>query len=696
MPTAKQFLYKFIITIFVGSIAISASANARTCTKNEWNDPSWNRDGYCAEKLMQLRKGLVDREIKIGQSLNGDRETLKILTTAYEAAFNDYQSALANVPKAKYQSEFKYKKLEVPQISFKRPDQADDEQINNNFAEDTKRNNNDQTGKVPPVDSTKTSSASNGNTAPQIPKSENPPKTKTNLQVVTEMRAQRNADPKNVANQLSAAQVRLAAKQKNMSQIKADQRAAISNIRDTDSEYAEVGTRFVKEGSTVHISKSPDNSLNKDQAISEIRAKAREQKQEQRAAIKSEKQNIRKLNKLAIQESQIDDIMLEAHGAYGGRYGGERVEKTQTVNAVVETAAQLANQVSESQLINRNGQVQSNLVGRGSSATQVDAVKSQIEMMNNGKKNANRMATLTAMGAAVQGLRVQQHLSSGRKVDATAAAAQNRLAGHDPAEVAQIQDTIARNQAGEKAAQKELAFSQAAQVSRTMLQAGKLRTDARTMAAQAKMLEGQARQMGNNGFVFNPNPLNPQNPNDPSLSPGQDPGGLQPGEELPGDQMAGLEPFDPNLNDGGLPGPAPGEFRPKEGNDQGLGMGGPGLAAGGTTAAQEGQGEGGEAPGKSQVGGSYASGDEGGGSRFGRGGSGGGIGDSLANFFEKFLPEKEQVDEGGKLPEELAERNLASDGPAVLGKNKNIFEEISKKYQKKSSEGAVAFSGDRS
>lgn len=155
----------------------------------------------------------------------------------------------------------------------------------------------------------------------------------------------------------------------------------------------------------------------------------------------------------------------------------------------------------------------------------------------------------------------------------------------------------------------------------------------------------------------------------------------------------GIKDFNPNIGAGGAMGPAPGAF--KEGPLAGAGGGGQGAGGAGGTSASRGDGGGEGAPtgaGKPQTGGQYASGD--GATKFSRGGgSGAGVGFSsgLSDLLKKMLPGGDEK-KGEKASLDLAsDRSPASDQAAVIGRNKNIFIEISKRYQKKNSEKAVYF-----
>lgn len=65
---------------------------------------------------------------------------------------------------------------------------------------------------------------------------------------------------------------------------------------------------------------------------------------------------------------------------------------------------------------------------------------------------------------------------------------------------------------------------------------------------------------------------------------------------------------------------------------------------------------------------------------------------NFGDLLKKLLPgDNEKKEERASL-ELDSDRSPASDKAAVIGRNKNIFQEISKRYQKKNNEGAVIFS----
>ncbi len=153
-------------------------------------------------------------------------------------------------------------------------------------------------------------------------------------------------------------------------------------------------------------------------------------------------------------------------------------------------------------------------------------------------------------------------------------------------------------------------------------------------------------------------------------------------------QNSNINPNDPNL----VPeGPPAGAFI--ESKDQGGGGGGgagPGMA-GGTSADKSAMEAGAQGPVAVTKAGSYApvAGGAGYKSRNAGGAGKAGVDTGFADLLKKFLPGAEPEKKKGPGELQFGDRSPASNQTAVIGRNKNIFEEISKRYQKKSAEGSV-------
>jgi hypothetical protein len=160
----------------------------------------------------------------------------------------------------------------------------------------------------------------------------------------------------------------------------------------------------------------------------------------------------------------------------------------------------------------------------------------------------------------------------------------------------------------------------------------------------------------------------------------------------------GLKDFDPNFGNNNVAGQAPGEFKDAALTSAPGGGSSPGGSGGTSAARDSGDGKQDAVAGKPQSGGKYEGGD-GGGSKFSRGGGGGGSGRSgvgvdggFADLLKRMLPGGADDKAASKAAIGLDnDRTPASDRAAVISREKNIFKEISKRYLKKNSEGAVLF-----
>lgn len=397
---------------------------------------------------------------------------------------------------------------------------------------------------------------------------------------------------------------------------------------------------------------------------------------------------------------------------YCGSYGGAGCDGTRALN---QGAAQLQQTVDSSlsrAMGNRNAAVQMKLQSQGMNASQADALKAQAEMAKNGVKQIGNMVTTTQVVAGLQTMRALSHHTSQRNVLEAKAANDKeiqrlrdegtKIGGVQGAAMLAKADERARygstNSQLEIGAQKKAVGEQMMVVAGTMMKMQALAAEKKGAQAAADMLNMNAAAMNQgSNFSFTPNPVgqNPSgnDPNNPNNNPGSvvDTGTGEEGIVADGDVL------NPNMGNDGLMPPMPGQPMAGGGDKGGGGaVGGGATGGGGTSAAKDDSKGEGVAPGKAQAGGSYAAGEGGVGSKFSRpGGGGGGADDSWLEMMKKFLPGGDDVAKNNEAPVDLSDRSIASDQPSVLGRNKNIFEEISKKYQIKNSEGAIVFVGDR-
>ncbi len=383
----------------------------------------------------------------------------------------------------------------------------------------------------------------------------------------------------------------------------------------------------------------------------------------------------------------------------------QRLLKHQKSEKAVGANADAARRAIETAKSNNKGEINGST---SISDSYKSAYKAQFDIVNSGQRTscdntyieAKRDAEL-ARGAA------KDDPNAGEKFDLAmnAAKAQKETCYKQAIETAKqeakkstdgkITTNIDDNQADELNKQKAMAGAQFGQVLNTMVNTAK-HVQA-MMAAKAAQKIAQT-QTNVPHFSFTPGNNTNTNPDDPSALPTPDTGALVDDQNTTADEglAKGVDPFNPNPGDGVGAGPA-GHFDPAA--PQGMAGGGGGNPLGGgtsTTGAKSDDAGKQEAQAKNQGGGTYGS-DDSKGSGYSRvgggGGSGVGIDTNFADLLKKFLPggeeDKAKKDDGLTFD---ADRGLASDKAAVLGRNKNIFDEVHKRYQQKSSEGAVMYS----
>jgi len=258
-------------------------------------------------------------------------------------------------------------------------------------------------------------------------------------------------------------------------------------------------------------------------------------------------------------------------------------------------------------------------------------------------------------------------------------------------------DQEAREYDAEIAKQKEISGTSQGGAITSLMKGSQHLIEASALKAQKATIIDQDSTLGQTPqFMFNQ-----------QMNQGINPGG----NAIAPEEVAAITTEDPNANplDGGMKndimppennmvaGPQAGVFKETD-PSKGGGAGGGGIGGAGGTSASRGDGGGGDgqgsAPGKSQAGGQYATGD-GPTSKFSRGsGSGAGVGlsSNFGDLLKKLLPgNDDKKEDKNSLELGASDRSPASDQAAVIGRNKNIFIEISKRYQKKNSEGAVTF-----
>jgi hypothetical protein len=371
---------------------------------------------------------------------------------------------------------------------------------------------------------------------------------------------------------------------------------------------------------------------------------------------------------------------------YGGKYGGASVN----TSIAIEAASQQASGAMTTLGANK---VQKSAQDREASLRQQPVSNLNIEDVNaarketaNDAKTALTVSGLLEMGLGVyQGIRAFQHVKSKEEVEETAdKARRNTVEGKGDAQ--EIENNIKNNLAGEKLAQDE-AFARTGAASIGFLTKGIAKlSEAKTIEA----IEAQAGPGKQYGITLGSGVLqgegsdgvNTLTPIQAAVTTEEE----QKKEELA--QNAPINPTDPNMIPGG-PAAAPFEYQNPSTSGAGAG-GGPGMA-GGTSADRSAMEAGAQGPAAVTKAGSYAAVAGGGGYKAKNAGGAGkaGVDTAFADLLKKFLPgaEPEKKKSAGEL--QFGDRSPASSQTAVIGRNKNIFEEISKRYQKKSAEGSV-------
>ncbi|MBS1958422.1 MAG: hypothetical protein JST80_03030 [Bdellovibrionales bacterium] len=412
-------------------------------------------------------------------------------------------------------------------------------------------------------------------------------------------------------------------------------------------------------------------------------------------------------------ERELDIENKNSSGQYGGLYNGADKGKSAVINNTIQMGVGLANQITQTALGNKASNEQLALQSKGYNATQADAINSQVNDMNSSRKGAQKMALVTTAAALIQGNRTKEILASKAKVTAASNRAYQDIAEKTinpatgtctsksgvcwtAAEAQAVTAQVNYNRDHEHQAQDQHAFEQAAATAQTMMAAAKLNQDANQMKKQAEMMAAMAQQTTGGTFAYNPGTGGVTDPGgNPDNNPNIDNQVVTTGPEA-GIDTSGDGPINTDAGDGGVAGPAADKFNAMDPSKNGGGSGAPlNMQGGSTSAANDAKGGDQVAPGKAQAGGQYAAGDNAGvGSRFSAGSKGPAADTSFMDMMKNLLGGEDKGNHQGV--EAMVERSVASDQPSVLSRNKNLFQEISKSYQKKSSEGAIVFSGDRS
>ena len=386
------------------------------------------------------------------------------------------------------------------------------------------------------------------------------------------------------------------------------------------------------------------------------------------------------------------DMSKENRGGYGGAYNTANVSTTNAVNDSVRVANTAVQNLGGTMTNNAGSAAQSKLMSTGTSQS---AAQGTADTLNAAAKAQTISGMTTLAGAMTQMYRAKAHQQSVGLVNVgkerALTAAELESCGSINYEQCALRysealKNIALNSNLEQAKQREIAANEAIAAAGTTMAGVTALQQAAQERAQAKIALQQA---AGSGFAFNPGNGAGYTDGGSAAPPTGDTGGVVAAATDTGALPSNTQ-LNPNLDTGGpnAPNGRLGEGGPAGGAPP-SGGGGVASAAGTSPGKDDAANKDNTPQGKSSAG-SY--GDANGGpSGFSRapGGPSVGMDNSFADMLKKFLPGEENGKKNGDL--NYNDRMPASDAAAVIARNKNIFEEVSKRYKKKSSDGEIVF-----
>ncbi len=434
--------------------------------------------------------------------------------------------------------------------------------------------------------------------------------------------------------------------------------------------------------------------------------KAREAAREDRKDLRQAKRDAREADRDARDAAGVDQIRQKNEGDnYGGNYGGEDVGTSETIRAA-------AMQVSGASDMVGNQKVATASQDREAALRQQGTTNINLEQTNEARKEVAKEAKNALITGGVidmalglyQGFRASQHLKSINQVESTAATANKEIDSEETVakisgalskipstkklqELEEDRKNVLKNSSEEIEAQSNAALAQGMAAAAMAYKGATKFQSAAAISAIEAQASANAHQygFGMGGGITVGGGQDGVN----ALSPVQS--AVTTEEEGKKDDLAQNSPINPNDPNQVPEGPPAAAFVNQDPSAGGGGAGGGPATAGGTSADKSAMEAGAQGPAAVTKAGSYAAvaGGNGYKSRNAGGAAKAGIDTGFADLLKKFLPGAEP--EKKKSPGELqfGDRSPASSQTAVIGRNKNIFEEISKRYQKKSAEGSV-------
>ena len=439
-------------------------------------------------------------------------------------------------------------------------------------------------------------------------------------------------------------------------------------------------TQRVKEdnAAVTNINKSIEGPNGSQQALKEA---------EEKRDSAQEKYDTQFADSNAIQE-------VNTNEEYGGKYGGASVSTSQAINMAATQVSGAAEAVGGQKVQMAAQDREAALRQQGAMSTNLEQVNAaRHDVADEAKKSLKAGGFIDMAMGLYQGFRAGQHLKSVKEVEGAASQAEveinTRMSEKSLTEADALakKENVQNNLAGESKAQSDAAIAQGMAAAAMAYKGVTKFQQAAAISAIEAQNNANAHQFGfaMGGGITQGGGQDGVN----SLSPVQS--AVTTEEEGKKEDLAqnsNINPNDPNLVPDGPPAGAFVESKDQGGG--GGGGGGPGMA-GGTSADKSAMEAGAQGPAANTKAGSYAAVAGSGGYKSKNGGGAGkaGVDTGFADLLKKFLPGSEPEKKKGPGELQFGDRSPASSQTAVIGRNKNIFEEISKRYQKKSAEGSV-------
>ncbi len=435
--------------------------------------------------------------------------------------------------------------------------------------------------------------------------------------------------------------------------------------------------------------------------------------QDKKDEIAKDKEKLNKDKDSAELSTATQEIRKKNGKDYGGHYQGADVQLTEKLNKGAEMASGLTDKLGSAATQMSSEDQSKALAEKGATATNQDVIDAHQRVADTAKAKLKEAGILNMALGLYQVFRGEEHRESITRVDKRALDATKQIEtevskleesklgcnGSAPciqgynAQIAAIKSEsnyVTENKDGETKAQTGAVMQQGMVGGLSIVKGMGNFKDANAIDVHLGQAgAGKQFNMANNqGFQG-------AGPTDPTLAPTVQQSEIVQNDPAAKPELGGREQFNPNDPSSAPQGPVATAWQ--DGPAQvGQSGGGGGVGGVGSTSAASS-----DTPPNAQAGaqpkaGSYASSGSGGGSYKGKssGGSGAkvGVDSGFADLLKKFLPGGEaDKKKNVNAAVNFADRSPASDQAAVISRNKNIFDEIHKRYEKKNNEGAIVF-----